>query len=88
MQKGEPNNAPRKYAGSAVLWALAVAGLPGFGDAQVVHKQTVSPTAAAPVTVAVWPDGKMPARRAREPEADLPSKDDNVRRITNVSRPT
>ncbi len=30
----------------------------------------------------------MPGRGAKEPEGDMPSKGDNVRRITNVSRPT
>lgn len=40
------------------------------------------------VTVDVWPEGKMPGRGAKEPEGERPSKGDNVRRITNVSRPT
>src|SRR5829696_1014992 len=43
---------------------------------------------AAATTVDVWPERKMPGRRAREPEGESPSKGDNVRRITNVSRPT
>lgn len=47
------------------------------------------PSAATPLaTVAVWPAEKMPGRGAREPEADLPAKGDNVRRTTNVSWPT
>lgn len=45
------------------------------------------PTAASE-TVDVWPEGKMPGRGANEAEADRPSKGDNVRRITNVSKPT
>ena len=44
--------------------------------------------AAAPATVDVWPEGRMPGRGAKEPEADRPPKGDGVRRITNVSRPT
>lgn len=36
----------------------------------------------------VWPEGKVPGRGARDPEADLPARGDNVRRVTNVSRPT
>jgi|GEM_PF-357975 len=42
----------------------------------------------AAVTVDVWPEGKMPGRGVKEPEGERPSKGDNVRRITNVSRPT
>lgn len=51
------------------------------------NAQTAGPAAAA-ATVAVWPEGKMPGRGAREPEGDLPPRGDNTRRITNVSRPT
>lgn len=45
-----------------------------------------APQAAA--TVDVWPAGKVPGGGAKEPEADLPPRGDNVRRVTNVSRPT
>jgi acetyl esterase/lipase len=38
--------------------------------------------------VDVWPEGKMPGSGASAAEADLPSKGDKFRRITNVSRPT
>ena len=39
------------------------------------------------LTLNVWPDGKMPGHGAAEPEEDLPSRGDHVRRITNVSEP-
>ena len=42
----------------------------------------------APQTVDLWPQGKMPGRGADEPEGERPPRGDNVRRITNVSRPT
>jgi acetyl esterase/lipase len=42
----------------------------------------------AGVVVDVWPEGKMPGRGAKESEGERPPKGDNVRRITNVSRPT
>ncbi|HEX7318241.1 MAG TPA: hypothetical protein VF297_30330 [Pyrinomonadaceae bacterium] len=35
-------------------------------------------------TVDVWPEGRMPGRGAKEPEADRPSKGDNVRRIRRL----
>ena len=38
--------------------------------------------------VAIWPEGKMPDKGAKEPESDLPAKGDGVQRITNISRPT
>ena len=38
--------------------------------------------------VAIWPEGKMPDKGAKEPESDLPPKGDGVQRITNISRPT
>jgi acetyl esterase/lipase len=37
--------------------------------------------------VEVWPEGKMPGNRAKDPETKRPSKDPYTR-ITNVSRPT
>src|SRR5689334_22491194 len=42
----------------------------------------------AATIVDVWPEGKMPGRGAKEPEADLPPKGDGFQRITNISRPT
>lgn len=45
-------------------------------------------TMTTAATVDVWPDGKMPGRGADEPEAEGPTKGDNVQRITNVSRPS
>ncbi len=49
---------------------------------------TPPPLADPLAIVDVWPEGKMPGRGAREPERDLPSRGDDVRRITDVSRPT
>ena len=58
---------------------------------QSASAQTAGPaltsSAAASVTVDVWPEGKMPGKGAKEPEAERPSKDP-FHRITNVSRPT
>ncbi len=42
---------------------------------------------SAETIVDVWPEGKMPGKGAKEPEAERPSKD-GFHRITNVSRPT
>ncbi len=47
---------------------------------------TTSFFAAEPV-VDVWPEGKMPGKGAKDPEAEVPRKD-GYHRITNVSRPT
>ena len=44
--------------------------------------------AETPVTYSVWPAGKMPGVGAAAPEKEMPSKDDGVVRITNVSDPT
>lgn len=53
----------------------------------VASVETINPPVAG-TAVEVWPEGKMPGSPAREPEADLPSRGDNARRITHVSRPT
>ena len=45
-------------------------------------------TAPAPVTLSVWPAGKMPGVGAKEPEKEQPSKGDGVVRLTDVSEPT
>jgi acetyl esterase/lipase len=47
-----------------------------------------APIETAPATVDVWTAGTMPGKGAKDPEADLPSRGDNVQRITNISRPT
>lgn len=39
------------------------------------------------LTVAIWPEGKMPGKPATQPETEHPSKDE-FHRITNVSWPT
>ena len=44
--------------------------------------------AAQTTVVNIWPAGKMPGKSTAEPEGDLPSRPDGVRRITNVSTPT
>lgn len=54
----------------------------------VAAADKVVDTTKAGAVVDVWPEGKMTGRGAKEPEADRPPKGDNVRRITNVSRPT
>lgn len=41
---------------------------------------------AAETIVDVWPEGRMPGKGAKEPEAEVPRKD-GFHRITNVSRP-
>lgn len=41
----------------------------------------------AQTVINVWPEGKMPGKGAKEPEAERPSKD-GFHRITNVSTPT
>ena len=38
--------------------------------------------------VDVWPVGKMPGKGAAEAESEMPSRGDNVQRVTNISRPT
>ncbi|HEV2762671.1 MAG TPA: sialate O-acetylesterase [Pyrinomonadaceae bacterium] len=68
------------------LIGLLFAPLPATADRAFDATQAGAPTPAA--TVDVWPEGKMPGRGAKEPEADRPPRGDNVRRITNVSRPT
>jgi acetyl esterase/lipase len=45
-------------------------------------------TAGKTITTDVWPDGKMPGKATGKPEADMPSRNDGIRRITNISRPT
>jgi hypothetical protein len=42
---------------------------------------------SAQTIVDVWPEGKMPGKGAKEPEAEVKRKD-GFQRITNVSRPT
>lgn len=42
---------------------------------------------SAQTVINVWPEGKMPGKGAKEPEAERPSKD-GFHRITNVSTPT
>lgn len=47
-----------------------------------------SAPATPSLTIDVWTDGKMPGKGALEPEQDMPAKPDQVKRITNISRPT
>jgi acetyl esterase/lipase len=66
---------------------LAVLFLAGAAFAQATPATpTTQPAPSAAVDV--WPEGKMPGRGAKDPEAEMPSKGDGVHRITNVSRPT
>src|SRR4051812_47110786 len=46
---------------------------------------TTKPVAA--VTLDVWPAGKMPGRATTQPEGERPPRGDDVRRVTDVSRP-
>jgi acetyl esterase/lipase len=54
----------------------------------VTAADSVIDSTKAGVVVDVWPEGKIPGRGAKEAEEDRPPKGDNVRRISNVSRPT
>jgi acetyl esterase/lipase len=51
---------------------------------QNMVKETGQPT----LVIDVWTPGTMPGNGAAEAEAEMPSKGDNVQRITNISRPT
>ncbi len=72
--------------------AIARSALALFLLAPAAWAQTVppanSPSESTSVIVNVWPEGKMPGNGAKDVEADMPSKGDGVRRITNVSHPT
>lgn len=65
----------------------AVEGADKVSDAAKAGMVGEGATTAA-ATVDAWPEGKMPGRGAGEPEGDTPARGDNVRCITNVSRPT
>lgn len=41
-----------------------------------------------PISVAIWPEGKMPGKGSREPEGPRSPERTDATRITNVSRPT
>lgn len=83
-----PNFTPTLFRLLAVLVPL-LAALPAAGAAgRVIDANRAGVAGDGAATVDVWPEGKMPGRGAKEPEADRPPKGDNVRRITNVSRPT
>lgn len=74
----------RLYA--ALLSVILLAALvPTACDAKTA--QEVVPVTAL-TAVDLWPEGKMPGRGASKPEEDMPPRSDNVRRITNVSRPS
>ena len=53
-------------------------------SAQIAKQSTLPATAPT----SIWPEGKMPGTAAKEAERDMPSKGDNVQRITNISQPT
>ncbi|HEY8965447.1 MAG TPA: sialate O-acetylesterase [Candidatus Methylacidiphilales bacterium] len=42
----------------------------------------------APVSVPLWPEGRMPGEKTAEPEQPMPAKNDGVTRITHVSEPS
>jgi acetyl esterase/lipase/lysophospholipase L1-like esterase len=76
-------------AGAELNAALVVVGIMKMKPSPLKRYLSVNPFNAAPpkVTVDVWPEGRMPGRGAVESEGERPA-NDNVRRITNVSRPT
>jgi acetyl esterase/lipase len=44
---------------------------------------------AKPLTVVeLWPEGKVPGNLPKEAEKDMPARGDNVRRVTNIGKPT
>lgn len=74
---------------SLALISFLFAALPAMAAGDKLFDATRAGAAdGGATTVDVWPEGKMPGRGAKEPEGDRPPKADNVRRITNVSRPT
>ena len=51
--------------------------------------QADEPAAARqPVTVSLWPKDQMPGRRSDGPEREVPSRGDNVTRLTDITDPT
>ena len=66
----------------AILFVVAfslISALPAQGEE--------AKPAPATTTIPIWPSGKIPGHAAEGEENDLPSRGDNVRRITNVSEP-
>lgn len=55
--------------------------------AAIASADGTGPPAPA-VTADLWPDGKMPGKGAAQPESEKPPRGDNVRRVSDVSRPT
>ncbi len=72
----------------ASLTLIAALALTPVALAFAHNQETEADAASKAITVDVWPVGKMPGRGAKGPEADMPSRNDGVRRITNVSQPT
>ena len=51
-------------------------------------QENITNSVKALTTIDVWAQGKIPGKGADEVETDMPSRNDGVQRITNVSRPT
>ena len=45
-------------------------------------------SSAAPLNIALWPREKMPGEVSKGPERELPSRGDNVTRITDINEPS
>ncbi len=56
--------------------------------AQVENPRGLALNAEGKWVIDVWPEGKMPGKGARDPEADKSPEKTDATRITNVSRPT
>lgn len=66
-----------------IVFAAGAAPLVGFA-AEPARSQGPSPHDEE----RLWPEGQMPGSATKNPEADLPDRGDDVRRITDVSEPT
>ena len=74
-------------AGAELNAALVVYGIQNMKPSPLKrYLSKAFNTATANVIVEVWPEGRMPGSGAAQPEGERPA-NDNVRRITNVSRP-
>lgn len=68
-----------------LLSTLTCASLYVFTSVSTMAQDTMTPPSA--IIQALWPKDKMPGQGAKEPEKELPSRGDNVRRLTNISEP-
>jgi acetyl esterase/lipase len=71
-------------------WAALLGVFLWIAPAASVHAQQPAPAqAAAPLTLPLWPAGKMPGRGPKEGAVEhaLPSRGDHVTRITDINEP-